>query len=765
MKKINTKFILALFLFVLAIKSYAQSDCTDAIITCGNTGFTGITVTGIGSQELSGQTNTCSSQENNSIWLKIAIKKGGTLGFLLVPESTDINEDFDFFIFGPNATCGALGQSIRCSTTNPKAINQSDNYTGMNENETDTSEGPGSAGNSFVNWLTVSDGDSYFLVIDRPIGTSNFSLQWTGTATFNDAPEINIPRGITLNMNLCDIDGTADFSTQFDLTKNTPIIIGTQTDVIVTYHTELNDALVNINPILNPKSFINTINPQPIYTRITNAITGCFSTSEFSIDVNNTMSFPATKSTICDDDTDGNNTNGRALFDLNKVTSDVFKNQDTSTFTVKYYLSQNDANTNLNELPQFFYNTTAYQQYIYIKAYSHNLCIATNKIELNVIPLPLKIDVTLVQCDIGSNPDGISIFNLSEANASLTNNTHNLSVDFFKNNTDAVNSTNLLSTTFVNDTNPQTIVARVTNTITGCYILSYLTLKVNVIAEKIYPLKPVCDDDGLEDGKHLFNLNDANIPITNTQTIAYYLDSNDALLEQNAIQNPQSYFNETAYNQIVYARIEDKNDCFGISKIKLEVKKLPNIEITSSAVVCSNLSTFFVPINAGIQEGVPEEYSYIWSKNGIVLPEKTTYSIDINTDGIYTVEVINSAGCSKIRTLKITASNVAEIQTITIVDMSNSNSVTVTITGPGIYEYSLDERFGPFQDSNFFDNVTAGIHEVFINDKNKCGSVSRTIAIIGVPKFFTPNNDGYNDYWSVKGVNADFNSKSIIYNL
>jgi gliding motility-associated-like protein len=62
-----------------------------------------------------------------------------------------------------------------------------------------------------------------------------------------------------------------------------------------------------------------------------------------------------------------------------------------------------------------------------------------------------------------------------------------------------------------------------------------------------------------------------------------------------------------------------------------------------------------------------------------------------------------------------------------------------------------------------FTNVPAGIHDVFINDKNGCGIISQTIAVVGLPKFFTPNNDGYNDYWKVKGVNATFNSNSIIY--
>jgi gliding motility-associated-like protein len=30
-------------------------------------------------------------------------------------------------------------------------------------------------------------------------------------------------------------------------------------------------------------------------------------------------------------------------------------------------------------------------------------------------------------------------------------------------------------------------------------------------------------------------------------------------------------------------------------------------------------------------------------------------------------------------------------------------------------------------------------------------------------KYFTPNGDGFNDYWNVKGVNANFNSNSIIF--
>jgi gliding motility-associated-like protein len=75
----------------------------------------------------------------------------------------------------------------------------------------------------------------------------------------------------------------------------------------------------------------------------------------------------------------------------------------------------------------------------------------------------------------------------------------------------------------------------------------------------------------------------------------------------------------------------------------------------------------------------------------------------------------------------------------------------------------MDMPTGPFQTSNLFENVISGIHEVYISDKNGCGIVSKTIAVIGIPKFFTPNGDGQNDFWTIKGINGTFSSKSIIY--
>jgi gliding motility-associated-like protein len=243
-----------------------------------------------------------------------------------------------------------------------------------------------------------------------------------------------------------------------------------------------------------------------------------------------------------------------------------------------------------------------------------------------------------------------------------------------------------------------------------------------------------------------------------------YFDKNGGLLPS-PLPNP--FISDT---QNVTALVENaiNSTCNASIVLAFIVNPLPpvnlNVDGSENELVCDNLPTFFITLNAGIQGGSPtSDYKYKWSKNNGLLTNQTNYTLDVNQEGIYTVEVSTLLECSRTRTIKVTASDIAKISSIDIVDLADKNTVTVNVTGLGDYEYSLDDPFGPFQDSNFFDQVPAGIHEVYINDKNGCGTVSKPIAVIGVPKFFTPNGDGYNDFWNVKGINADFNAKSTIF--
>jgi gliding motility-associated-like protein len=180
-------------------------------------------------------------------------------------------------------------------------------------------------------------------------------------------------------------------------------------------------------------------------------------------------------------------------------------------------------------------------------------------------------------------------------------------------------------------------------------------------------------------------------------------------------------------------------------------------------LVCSNLPTFTKNLDAGLSDGsATNNYSYAWSFNGNAISGATNYTLTVNTAGLYTVKVINNQGCYRTRTLTVVASDIAKITNVNIVDLAESNSISVAVTGSGDYVYNLDDEFGAFQSENIFTNVSAGIHTVFVKDLNGCGVTPKEVAVLGIPNFFTPNDDGHNDFWNIKGVNTFFNTKTII---
>ncbi|KJD34667.1 CHU large protein [Tamlana nanhaiensis] len=753
------------FLFILlnGISLFSQNDCVDAIIACGNSDIT-LDVSGAGIQDFAG---SCSSNENHSVWLQVTVVTDGTLGFTLTPNSTSITEDYDFFVFGPNVTCDNLGNTIRCSTTNPQAAGARNNTTGMNGTSTDEFEGPGPNGDSFVRWLDVTAGDSYFIVIDRPIGNSPFHLTWTGTAEFSDPPNNTAnSNGTPLDLESCDI--TAPFKdgfTTFNLNQNTPAIVGTQTDVTVTYHATASDANIGINALNSP--YTNTAITQTIYTRITNNITGCFEVSEFQLNVTLGPNL-ATRSNyvLCDDLADGNDKNGQTTFNLSTKDAEILNGLPATDYNISYYTSETNAENKTAAITSMYYNNTPFNETVYVRV-EDNIYPDCN----TIVPLILKVNATpqafnhtLLQCDEDGISDGLTLFNLNEANNVLTGGASNYSTVFY---TDA-SKTNMVNdgSNFSNTSNPQTIFVDVIDNTTNCTSACQLTLEVSVTQADNVNLTPICDDDGTEDGYHIFNLNNADTQVLrglpNELTITYFETYNNALLEQNELNS--TYTNTVAYTQTIFARVENNNNCYGISEVTLNVAKLPEINTQVLAFYCLNNFPDTISINADLLVGSPANHTYNWSTG------ETTYTIEVNQTGNYNVTVTNANGCSKNRTITIEPSNTASIQNIEIIDVSESNSISVFTQGEGIYQYALLDVEGnviwPYQNENNFDNIAPGIYTVSVIDtKNDCGEVNELVSVIGFPKYFTPNGDGVNDTWQITGVSGMFqpNSKILIF--
>ena len=582
------KKILTLFLLLNSILIFSQNDWSDAIEVCGNGGYQDLTAIGVGIQELNGS-NTCSSQENNSLWFKASINTAGNLGFTLTPTfadgttNTDLSVDFDFFLFGPNVDCGNIGQAIRCSTTNPNAAGSANNLTGMNSTETDTAEGPGPGGNNFVSDIDVLAGESYFLVIDRPIGTSNFKIDWTGTATFNDPP-IAIPPGPgeVYDLLVCDTDGVIDNSTTFDLTVNETSILNGQPNVLTSYHTSINDALTNENPIADPINFVNISSPQEIYVRLTNQTTLCFDTIDFQLLVPTqpTANTPNAYE-VCDDlSADGYYSN----FLLNSKDSEVLITQDQTLFNISYHLTFNDADNNLSPLDKEnpYRNINQNRQTIFVRIENkdHSDCYQITSFDLVVNPLPTLIstDFDIQRCD--EDRSGFVDFDLiadqtpeilNGLDPILNPDLTDFEVLYFDNLVDAEanNTAAIIANPYpVNTSDNPTIYGRIHNiNNTTCYTIVEFKLKVTDTPTPTQPsVYRLCDDaaSGSDiDQKSLFLLNTKDAEILASVVnpgdyfISYHTDLADAQTSStsNAIDKNADY--EVTLSQRVYVRIEN----------------------------------------------------------------------------------------------------------------------------------------------------------------------------------------------------------------
>ena len=138
--------------------------------------------------------------------------------------------------------------------------------------------------------------------------------------------------------------------------------------------------------------------------------------------------------------------------------------------------------------------------------------------------------------------------------------------------------------------------------------------------------------------------------------------------------------------------------------------------------------------------------------------------------GVYEVVATKTDGSNCTRTLSfiLVPSNVATItqNDLTIVDLegdTGSLEVQTNTLGIGDYEFALYDPNGPYQNAPYFSQIPAGIHELYIRDKNGCGITMIPFSILGHMKYFSPNGDGINDYWKILGVNAKFQPQSQIY--
>jgi gliding motility-associated-like protein len=265
----------------------------------------------------------------------------------------------------------------------------------------------------------------------------------------------------------------------------------------------------------------------------------------------------------------------------------------------------------------------------------------------------------------------------------------------------------------------------------------------------------VCDDD-LIDGFASFNLLDQDASILNGLNPSdYFITYHDS--EMNALTNTNS-INPTYVNvtnpETIYARLRSitNSNCFAITNFQLIVNEKPELTVADSFSICNN-QPVFIQADLGFD-------SYLWSTG------ETTSAISVSTPGTYTLNVTKTYGnltCSTSKQINVVASASATIINIDVTDWSaTNNSITIYVEGNGDYEYSIDGI--NYQNSNTFSNLDYDEYTAYVRDKNGCDSIEKEVLLLFYPNFFTPNNDGFNDYWQLYNVDKESNLSILIFN-
>ena len=185
---------------------------------------------------------------------------------------------------------------------------------------------------------------------------------------------------------LCDDD--YDGFTQFYLESQTAQVIDTQdsADLIVSYHNSQVDAVNNVNTLISPYAN-STPNHETIFVRVTDLSTNNSTFTSFDIIVNPLpIANLVNDLEVCDDDTDGDDTNGFVqTFELDSQTLAVLGTQDSADLIVSYHNSQVDAVNNVNTLISPYANSTPNHETIFVRVTNTRTgCFTTNNFSLVV---------------------------------------------------------------------------------------------------------------------------------------------------------------------------------------------------------------------------------------------------------------------------------------------------------------------------------------------------------------------------------------------
>ena len=408
-----------------------------------------------------------------------------------------------------------------------------------------------------------------------------------------------------------------------------------------------------------------------------------------------------------------------------------------------------------------------------------NICSSTSAVTFMVNPLPNDAGIPSDFLECENNTDFKFDFDLETKNSEILNGQDQtmFTVTYHDSQADADNLVDPLVSPYENISNPQLIFVAITNNMTGCSVSSQ-SFNIEVLngASAFDDFYEECDVVNDNDGFTQFDLDSRSPIIMNGAdpfafSISYHFSFDDAV---NDI-NPLPFLYENLTNpQIIYARVSNNirpEDCFEISELTLQTNLLPIFDLDDTYTLCltsNNEAVVSIPLVIDTELS-DANYSFEWRFNGNILTTETDSSLIPTQSGTYSVLVTDTSTstvtmCTNFDETVVVEGGIPDTFDIEVVSeiFIGNNVIIATVTGNSEYEFSLDN--GPWQLSGEFENVSCGDHTVAVRDVLGCGILFKDITLIDYPKFFTPNGDGNNDTWTIKGIDSQPSAVIYIYN-
>ncbi|MDB9754683.1 T9SS type B sorting domain-containing protein [Winogradskyella sp.] len=340
------------------------------------------------------------------------------------------------------------------------------------------------------------------------------------------------------------------------------------------------------------------LSPSSTYRLLIESLADCTQSQPITISIGNIDIVEPTDIANCQDE------NGEAEFNLSSQIDTILNG--ITNVDITFYASEADANNNIDAITDTT-NYTSTSTTIWVRAQSQNssVCYGIVSFNIDALAAPNVAElITLEQCD--TDQDGITTFNLTEANAIITNDT-SFTITYYT--TNAAAETNMVAnqiTAITSYQNPtalnSSVYARVASA-TGCFSVVQVNLIVEAtqIPQNFEVVYEACDDINFgsnTDGISTFNFSDATaqiealFPLGQMLETTFYITENDALQELNAITNITDFRNELSPNsQTIWVRVDNANSngCVGLGPhIILNVLNVPVNNPISNYQLCSD---------------------------------------------------------------------------------------------------------------------------------------------------------------------------------